>query len=189
MTGRWDQLLQPITAEQPCGENLEGKESLTSFDVFRLFGQARPLDAPAERGERRTPRPADALEWVQIRDKAFEALGKSKDLRLLAHLGTAALRTDGVPGFADTLQVAAEWLETYWDRVYPLVDDDAILRRNTLSCLADPMAVVDALRRTRLVVSPQHGTFSLRDADIAAHRQAPGPSDTQLDENQVNAAF
>ena len=94
-----------------------------------------------------------------------EALRKSKDLRLLAHLGTALLRTDGLPAFAATLNVASQWLEAHWPTLYPLVDEDAILRRNALNCFADPMAVVDRIRRLPLVRSRQHGTFSLRDID------------------------
>jgi type VI secretion system protein ImpA len=190
MSVRWEsQLLQPITEERPCGENLEDTELLASFDAFRLFGQARPLDAPAERNEKRIPKPPESPEWVQIRDKALEALAKSKDLRLLAYLGTAALRTDGVPAFAETLSVASQWLETHWGQTYPLVDEDVILRRNALNCFADPMAVVDGLRRVPLVRSRQHGTFRLRDIDIATHQLLPGDGDAQVDENQVNAAF
>jgi len=189
MSGRWDQLLQPITAERPCGESLEDTELLASFDAYRLFGQSKPLDALPEEGEKRVPKPIESPEWVEIRDKALEALAKSRDLRLLAHLGTAVLRTDGVPAFSDTLGVASQWLETQWSHVYPLVDEDAILRRNALNCFADPMAVVDGLRRTRIVDSRQHGAFSLRDIDIATHQLTPGESDTQVDENQVNAAF
>src|SRR5580765_4100560 len=163
MSGRWDQLLQPITAERPCGESLEDTELLASFDAYRLFGQAKPLDAPAEADEKRIPKPAGSPEWIEIRDKALDALAKSRDLRLLAHLGTAVLRTEGVPSFSDTLSVASQWLDTHWSLVYPLVDEDAILRRNALNCFADPMAVVDGLRRTRIVNSRQHGAFSLRD--------------------------
>ena len=51
------------------------------------------------------------------------------------------------------------------------------------------MAVVDGLRRVPLVSSRQHGTFSLRDIDIATHQLMPGEGDAQVDENQVNAAF
>jgi type VI secretion system protein ImpA len=192
MSARWEGeelLLQPITAEKPCGENLEDTELLSSFDAYRLFGQSRPLDAPAEPNEKRIPKPQESPEWAQIRDKAQEALGKSKDLRLLAHLGTALLRTDGVPGFAATLNVASEWLVTHWSQTYPLVDEDAILRRNALNCFADPMAVVDGLRRVPLVRSRRHGTFSLRDIDIATRQLLPGDGDAQVDENQVNAAF
>ncbi len=195
MIGRWDQLLQPITDTNPCGQSLEDSEQLAAFDAFRLFGQAKPLDAPPETDEKgipekRIPKPPESPEWPIIRDKALEALAKSKDLRLLAYLGTAALRSDGIPAFSDTLTVAASWLETYWGQVYPLIDEDAILRRNALNCLADPMAVVDALRRTRLVTSRQHGAFSLRHVDIATHQpSAPKSPDEQVDENQVNAAF
>jgi type VI secretion system protein ImpA len=191
MSARWDSspLLQPIAGEQPCGENLEDTELLSSFDTFRLFGQARPLDAPAEPTEKRIPKPPSSPEWVEIRDKALEALTKSKDLRLLATLGTALLRTDGMPAFSETLNVASHWLATYWSQAYPLVDEDAILRRNALNCFADPMAVVDALRRLPLVSSRQHGTFSLRDIDIATRQLAPTEGDKQADENQVNAAF
>jgi type VI secretion system protein ImpA len=191
MSARWEspQLLQPITAEQPCGVNLEDTELLSSFDAFRLFGQARPLDAPAEPDEKRVPKPPESPEWVEIRDKALEALTKSKDLRLLAHLGTALLRTDGLQAFFETLNVSSQWLDMYWSQVYPLVDEDAILRRNALNCFADPMAVVDGLRRVPLVRSRQHGTFSLRDIDIATHQLSPGDGDAKVDENQINAAF
>jgi hypothetical protein len=82
MSARWEspQLLQPITEERPCGENLEDTELLASFDAFRLFGQARPLDASAEPDEKRIPAPERRR--GQIRDKALSP--KSKDLRLLA---------------------------------------------------------------------------------------------------------
>jgi type VI secretion system protein ImpA len=180
----WEtQLLQPITADQPCGESLEDTELLASFDTFRIFGQARPLDAPVEQNEKgqpdekRVPKPPESPEWREIRDKALDALAKSKDLRLLACLGTAVLRTDGVAAFAETLNVAAQWLDTHWSETYPLVDEDAILRRNALNCLADPMAVVDGLRKVPLVRSRQHGAFSLRDLDA------------QANEEQVRAAF
>jgi type VI secretion system protein ImpA len=164
---RWEgkELLQPITAEEPCGQSLEDTPLLASFDTYRLFGQSTPLD----------PVP----EWAAIKSSALEALGKSKDLRLLAHLGTALLRTDGLPAFSETLTIASHWLTTYWAKTYPLVDEDAVLRRNALNCFADPMAVVDGVRRAPLVSDRQHGTFSLRDID----------GDARPDPAQVDAAF
>src|SRR4051794_18789808 len=115
MSARWEGeelLLQPIAPDQPCGDNLEDTELLASFDAYRLFGQSQPLDAPAKKDEeKRVPKPRESPEWAEIRDKALEALARSKDLRLLAHLGTALLRTDGVPGFAATLNVASQWLD------------------------------------------------------------------------------
>jgi type VI secretion system protein ImpA len=168
-------LLHPITTDLPCGQNLEDTPLLASFDTFRLFGQATPLD----------PMP----EWGAIRDSATEALQKSKDLRLLAHLATAVLRTDGLPAFAETLTVAAEWLGRYWNQVYPLVDEDAILRRSALNCFADQMAVIDGLRRAPLVDSRQHGRFSLRDFDVATGQLQPAAGEARPDEARINAAF
>lgn len=175
MSAPWDELLQPISAEQPCGASLEDTALLASFDTFRIFGQSMPLD----------PMP----EWVAIRDQAAAALKKSKDLRLLAHLSAAVLRTDGLAPFAETVVVASEWLDTYWNGVYPAVDEDAILRRNALNCFADQMAVVDGLRRAPLLASRQFGVVNLRDIEISSGLVQPTNGDTRADEGQIAAAF
>ena len=191
MSAEWQsqELLLPITPDQPCGESLEDTALLASFDAFRVFGQAKPLDAPPDVGEKWTPKPPESPEWGEIRDKAVEALGKSKDLRLLALLGTALLRTDGVPAFSETLKIASDWLGTYWSQTYPLVDEDAVLRRSALNCFADPMAVVDGLRRLPLVRSREHGKFGLREIEIATGQLMPGNGDARPDYEQIKAAF
>jgi type VI secretion system protein ImpA len=186
MSTGWEDraLFQPITADHPCGESLEDTPLLTSFDALRVFGQSRSLEAPPDPADNRKP-----LEWSEIRDRALEGLGKSKDLRLLAHLGAALLRTDGLPAFFGTLKVASSWLESYWPGVYPLVDEDAIARRNALNCFADPMAIVERLRRVPLVDSRQHGRFGLRDVDLATGQVPVGAADVRPDEAAIHAAF
>jgi type VI secretion system protein ImpA len=186
MSVRWEsqELLQPITADQPCGESLEGTLLLASLDSLRLFGQSKSPESPPEASENRKP-----LEWPELKASAIDALGKSKDLRLLAYLGAALLRTDGLPAFFETLTVASRWLETYWIHVYPLVDEDAIARRNALNCFGDPMAVVERLRRIPLVESRQHGRFSLRDVDVATGQVPAGVDEVRPDEAAINAAF
>jgi type VI secretion system protein ImpA len=186
MTMQWDSrvLLQPISAERPCGENLEDTPLLAGFDALRLFGESRSPDAPPEPSENRK-----APEWGEIKTNALDALGKSKDFRLLACLGVALLRTDGLPAFFETLRVASVWLDSYWDHVYPLVDEDAMARRNALNCFADPMAIVERVRRVPLVESRQHGKFSLRDVELGGGQVPQGASDVKPDEGQINAAF
>ncbi len=171
---------QPITPEQPCGENLEDQMPLVALDALRLFGQSRPLDTD----DTRKP-----VEWSEVKTLALEGLVRSHDLRLLGYLGTASLRTDGLPAFFDTLITASRWLESFWVEVYPQTDEDAIARRNALNCLADPMAVLDRLRRVVVVESRQHGRFSLRDIDIAKGNLQPGPADGRPELAQVDAAF
>lgn len=177
MGARWEgqDLLHPISVEKPCGEDLEDTPLLASFDTFRLFGQLTPPDPPPE--------------WGDIRSRALEALRRSKDIRLLAYLGAASLRTEGLAAFAETLTVASQWLETYWSNAYPLIDEDAVLRRNALNCFSDPIAVIDGLRRTPLVASRQHGRLSLRDVEIAAGQLQPLDGEPRPDETQINAAF
>ena len=167
-------LIQPIAPERPCGEDLEDTPLLASFDAFRVFGQSAPHD----------PQP----EWTAVASRAAEALCKSKDLRLLAILASAVLRTDGLPAFAETLTIASTWLDIYWKETYPRIDEDAILRRSALNCFADQMAIVDALRRLPLAQHRQHGTFSLRDIEIATGI-VPADGETPPDEARINAAF
>lgn len=195
MTAPWSsaELLQPISTDQPCGQNLEDTPLLASFDAYRLYGRTKPLEAAPEPDED-TPktvqdRDEQPPDWGEIKAKSLEALQVSKDLRLLAHLATALLRTDGLPAFLDTVNVASEWLNNYWDATYPPVDGDGIVRRSALNCLADPIAVIDALRKAPLVSSRQHGVFSLRDIDIAAGQLAPGKTEARPEESQINGAF
>jgi len=192
MSVEWNELLEPISPEEPCGKNLEDTDALAAFDAYQIFGQSTLEPEPPGDGAaaRREPRKSDRPpEWGEIRDLAVDTLRQSKDLRLLAHLGTALLRTDGFPSFAETLKVASSWLESYWAQVYPLVEEDGIFRRNALNCLADPVAVVDGLRRVPLVSSRQHGRFSLRDIDIAAGVVTPTDSEPRPDNAQIGAAF
>jgi type VI secretion system protein ImpA len=194
MNPEWSspELLQPISGERPCGEDLEDTQLLASFDAFRLYGRTTSVDAPEEEegderqalAEKREP-----PDWQQIKQQSLDALRQSKDLRLLAHLGTAALRTDGLSAFLETLKIASAWLEQYWQEAFPAIDGDGFVRRSALNNFADPMAVVDGIRRAPLVKSRQHGMFTLRDLDIAAGQLTPGKHDRPVDTAQITAAF
>jgi type VI secretion system protein ImpA len=195
MTAPWGgaDLLQPISTDQPCGQNLEDTPLLASFDAYRLYGRTKPLE-PVSQPDEDAPktvqdRDEQPPDWGEIKEKSLHALQVSKDLRLLAHLGTALLRTDGLVAFLDTVKIASDWLNSYWDLAYPPVDGDGIVRRSALNCFADPIAVVDALRKAPLVSSREHGRFSLRDIDIATGQLAPGNTEVKPDESHINGAF
>ena len=167
-------LLEAISSESPCGEDLEDTQLLASFDAYRLFGQSAPLSAETD--------------WRDIRDRSVEALGQSKDFRLLAHLGCAAVRTGGLPEYVPILEAASQWLQTWWPESFPRVDDDAILRKNALNGFADRMAIVDGLRRSPILRHRQLGPVSIRDIEIANGQAQPAEGETQaLDLTQLNA--
>ncbi len=163
MDSEIEKLLEAIAEESPCGVDLEDTPLLATFDAYRVFGQMVPL--------------SDEINWREVRSKALEALAQSKDLRLLAHLGAAQLRTSGLVGFCDVVTVAGRWFNDFPELLYPRVDEDAILRKNALNAFADRMAIIDALRRQPLVSNPQLGAFSLRHFDLAAGRLAPTEAD------------
>ena len=164
MTQEVESLLQPISADAPCGVDLEDSQLLASFDGFRLFGSDTPL-------------PADTP-WRDIRDKSMEALAQSRDLRLLAHLSASLVRIDGLAGLCSVVVVMDKWLSERWDLVFPRVAEDAVLRKNALNCFADRMAVVDGLRRAPIVAHKQLGAFSLRDVELASGQLKPTEADT-----------
>lgn len=167
-------LLEPISTENPCGEDLEDTQLLASFDAYRIFGQSAPL--------------SEETDWREIRDRSLEALEKSKDFRLLAHLASAVVRTEGFAALPDTLAVAARWLESWNNEVFPRVDDDAILRRNALNGFADRMAVVDGARRASILKHAQLGPVSIRDIEIATGHLAPTEGETaSMDQAQLGA--
>ena len=193
MTPTWDStLLEPISDDAPCGKSLEDTDTLTAFDAYQLWGQTSLEPPPKEDGEpvrkeaRKSDRPPN---WAEIREEALSALEISKDLRLLTFLGAAVLRTEGIPAFVRTLGVASHWLAVYPTQVYPVIDEDALFRQNALNCFADPVAVIDGLRRTPLISHRQHGRFSLRDLEIVGGQTTPIGDEPRPDSAQINAAF
>jgi type VI secretion system protein ImpA len=184
-------LLEPISVDTPCGRSLDETPVLATFDALRLFGQAKSPEAPPdpEDREREGQKARPPLAWDRIRDEALEGLKKSKDLRLLAYLAAALLRTDGLAAFTQVLTTASYWIDSYWKQVHPLVDEDAIARRNALNCFADPMAVVDRIWRLPLVTSRRHGRFSLRDIEIARGLSPAGATEARPDESAVREAL
>jgi type VI secretion system protein ImpA len=171
-------LSAPISPEQPSGVDLEDGPVLGRFNGFRVLGRDTPWDQTEQQPD-----------WPGIRSESLSVLATSKDLRILAHLAAASLRTDGLVPFCKIVALVADWLEQYWDSVYPGLDEDALFRRNALSCFSDRVAVIDALRRVPLVVSRQHGQFNLRDLDIAQGQMPPPPDSEAPQESVITAAF
>jgi type VI secretion system protein ImpA len=173
-TADYAALKAPISADKPCGEYLEDTQAMAAFDALRLFGQTMP--------------PAEAPDWRGIRAMARDALGQSKDFRLLAHLAACDLRLSGLPALSGLLDVAAHWIEQYWDGVYPPIDDDAIFRRNALNSFADRFAMVDGLRRLALVSHPQLGRVSIRDIEGGAEPAGDAEGAVHVDAAAVFAS-
>ncbi len=129
-----EKLLQPISELQPCGPDLSYDPS---FDELQSILKGKP---EVEIGEVRQP--AEPPDWQQLGNKAAEYLGRSKHIEVAVLLCCSLLRTDGLAGFVDGLQLIRGLLRDYWDKLYPVLDpednNDPTLRLNRLGALTLP---------------------------------------------------
>jgi type VI secretion system protein ImpA len=187
-TSVFDGLLQPLSEAAPCGQSLEDTPSLAAFDAYKLFGQQSAIGTrrPGQK-EDEPPTPPD---WNDMLEKSAAALATSKDLRVLAYFGAAQLSIGGLVPFCETLRVAAGWLGSWFDAVYPRVDEDIFFRTNALNNFNDRLAIIDALRRTPLLSTRSTGPISLRQIELATGVIPVSKQDaTPPKEGEINAAF
>jgi type VI secretion system protein ImpA len=178
------QLIEPISAEQPSGPNLEYDVEFAKLD--------RAAQGKPEQQMGSTVVAAEDPDWkVLVRDSQA-LLGRTKDLRVVIHLAKALLRTGGVEGFSEALAVLRGLLEQYWDTVHPALDpdddNDPTMRVNALAALTDS-ATLAALRVTPLVSSKALGKYNLRDIAVAAGELPPPAEGTAPTMATIDAAF
>jgi type VI secretion system protein ImpA len=111
------QLLEPVGAEQRCGEDLSFSREVDAI------AQARQCDDPTlEQGEWAAP--LKEADWPFVAMRCADMLAqRSKDLRLAAWLAEALAKTRGLRGLGEGYAVLAGLCEMYWTDLYPLVDD------------------------------------------------------------------
>lgn len=127
-------LLRPVSADQPCGPDLENDPR---FEKLATILKGKP---EVEIGS--VQKPAEPPDWRELKDGSAEFLGQSKHLRVAVMLSCSLLKTTGLEGFRDGLQLIRGLLEQYWPTVYPLLDpedkNDPTQRLNILSALTAP---------------------------------------------------
>ena len=158
-----DALLAEISADAPCGPNLE-------YDPDFLALEQAVLGKPeVQYGDTITA--AVPPDWKLVRRLAAELSERSRDLRLVLHLLRANLALNGVEGLVDGVALIERLLEERWDSVHPQLDADddmdPMLRINSLAILADTGTILKDLKESTLVVLPGLGPFSLRMLEIA----------------------
>ncbi len=180
-------LLEEISAELPCGEDLEYDPE---FGEMERTAQGKP-----EQQIGSTLIPAQEADWPVVKSKAIALLGRTKDLRAAVYLTRSLLHTQGLIGLKDGLSLIQGLLGRYWEMVHPQLDpadnNDPTLRINTLTSLCDPDTVLHSIREATLVNSTALGRFSLRDIFITLGKLSlPARSDEQVIEvSTINAAF
>lgn len=182
-----DSLLEPISTEHPCGEDLGYDPQFIELDTF-LQGRQETQFASAEEPD-----------WKTIKDRCLDLFQRSKDLRVALRLALSLMKTEGLPGFRDGLLVLKGLIERYWEPVFPRLDpedaNDPLERVNILSSLAtpagtfgDPLQILARLRQAPLSESPQLGRISMADVDRSVSG-ASAEGAAAISSSQVQGAF
>ncbi len=131
-------LLQPISADQPCGPDLSYDGRFAELETI--------LKGKPEIDFGNIKKPAEPPDWRQLQEKSAEFLQQTKHLRGATMFCCSLLRTTGLVGFRDGLQLIHGLLERYWPNLYPSLDpednNDPTYRLNVLGALTAPRGSV-----------------------------------------------
>lgn len=122
MEGASEELLRPLGAAEPCGADVR---SLAAFDVLRS------LIDDVDKAHSTTQ-----ITWAREQERVLELAGRCRDLRVWVWLARSRLATEGLAGFAASLELMAAGLERYWDMLPPYDPEDAGPRERFMGRLA-----------------------------------------------------
>lgn len=188
-----DWLLDPVTAEAPCGPDLEKNEDEAFLDYY--------FEAEARLPERYfTPGVPGVLGGAEDRlfdpksvhlrretEELTRLLQRSRDLRLLALLARFQILAGRVGDFATSIEAIAALIEARKAEVHPQVDQGTSERRGALDALAEPSTVVMPLMH--LPLAPR-SSYSYRTYLVATGAATPRQSEDNVPEvNEILAAL
>jgi type VI secretion system protein ImpA len=134
-----EQLLAPVGADRPCGEDLAFAPEVDAIN------RARQADDPSiDQGAWVTA--LKEADWKFVAKECARLIaGRSKDLQLTVWLVEASAKTDGLRGLADGLFLLAALCERYWQDLYPALDDGVEQRIGNLAWIAarTPQLIAD----------------------------------------------
>ena len=155
-----DQLLAPVSADQPCGDDLVYSSEFDAIEAARLAD-----DPTLDQGEWKTA--LKTADWPFVAASCASLIrARSKDLKLAVWLTEASAKTGALRGMGDALLLVAALCERYWDGLYPLPDEGSFEQRVGYLGLLE--ARVCQLTREVKLTEGRATAFSL--AEVAAAR-------------------
>lgn len=166
----YTKLLEPINAEQPCGNNLEYDQ-----DYILLYATVEPK-TEAQYGDF-TSEP-ESVNWGEVAKSAETLLVRTKDIRLMILWLRAQININGAQGLASGLSLLKYHLQNFSESLFPLVDFDGerdeLYRTNALMALND---VETVLAEARQIYLSRNNAFRLQVRDVERALASPRPSD------------
>ncbi len=159
MNIKFEGILEPISATQLCGEDLS-----YSPEFDRIKEARREDDATVEYGDWQSD--LKQADWPAVVEECSRLLiSRSKDLRLSAWLTEGLVKTAGLAGLAQGMEVAARLIERFGGQIYPQPEaGDQEQRIGNISWLVMRMA---QLVRQIPITQSRFGQFNLNDYESA----------------------
>ena len=187
-----DELLQPISADKPCGEDLSYDPEFTELE--RLI----PGKPEQEMGNVKAP--AEEPDWQDIHGRCMALLQRTKDLRVMVYLVLAQARLRGIEGVRDGLILLERHLEAYWPELMPPLDvedgNDPTLRVNAIASMSppadaydDPLKFPQRFLDVPLCDSRRLGAVTLRQIMISAGELPAREEEKAPGSAEIEAAF
>lgn len=162
-------LLGPVAPDNPAGPNLEYDPGFVELERLVAGKPEQQMGAEIIPGEEPN--------WKEIKPRSVVLLARSKDLRVGLHLAKALVKTDGLAGLGDALELLRGFVEQFWETVHPQLDpddgNDPTMRVNILAALLHE-GMLKSIREAPMLVC-RAGRFSMRDVLVAMGR-LPAPT-------------
>ena len=111
-----DLIFQPIPGENPAGVELRYS------GIYDEIREARRADENLAQGEWQTE--LKIADFPKVLNLGIDALvSKSKDLQIAAWLSEALVKLHGFAGLRDGLKILAGLQDTFWETLYPQIDE------------------------------------------------------------------
>ncbi len=124
-----EQLLAPIAEDNPVGRDI--RDDTGQDSIYQAIKDARVAARSAERNNMFDNNTSEAdSHWRRILDLAPDILlTHTKDLEVACWFTEALIRRHGFEGLRDGFKLIEGLIESYWDELYPLPDEDGIETR------------------------------------------------------------
>jgi len=169
--------LQPLGDESaPCGPDLE-------YDnPFLELTQAAAGKPESQFG------PAEAPDWVAVREGAEDMLSRSRDLRLAVYWLRSGVQLYGYAALAPGLQLLSGMMRELGAAVLPLPDPDdgdPYARVNALAVLFETQGLLGDLRTAAVMQHRMLGRVTGRDVELAMMLAQPLESETPMGKDRL----
>lgn len=180
-----EDLIQPVSDDLPCGEDLEYDPAFQQMEVM--------MQATDEQEFGDTVIPGSGPDWKGVAQQVDDLNPRTRDLRVLIYGALADLHLKGLSAFSQSLEAVNDCMQTFWDNIHPELDaddnNDATMRYNMLQVLNDYELVCKGLENAPLVEIKGLGAFSLHDIELAEGKIAPAQDEEVNDIALIQGAF